>query len=295
MPVLNIFEWIAWDRFLAVIAVPETNRIRVTPGHALRPAEADAPAALLHVNLSQPNLAFPNYREWLASYEEIGRPVINGYCASIDKWSVQDACARAGLPQARAARDGEAGEMLIAKSRANYGGLGEGKLDAGLVGDLSPPPWPYPERVQLFRRDELPAPMWDDPRLTVERYVNNPEGKFRRTYVVGEYVGAVTSRSDDVLKSLTQREGSNEFVSVKSAKDRPDDPRDPLYVTYRIAQAMRVDFAAIDLALDDDGVNHPIDVNTTPSWGTGHNPRLLREVGEAMAVLVERGSLWAAG
>jgi len=292
MPVLDIFEWLAWDRFLAVLAVSGANRITVTPGSALRLAEADRPPALLHVNLSQPERAFPNYDEWLASYREAGRPVINGYCASIDKWSVQQACADAGLPYARAPRNGDPGEMLIAKSRANYGGLAEGKVAPELVGDLSPPPWPYPERVQLFRREQVPAGMWDDPRLTIERYICNSEGRFRRAYVVGDYVAVASSRSDDILKTMEQR-GGVDLVSVGSARHLRYDPRDPLSVAYRIAQAMRVDFAALDLAMDEDAVNYPIDVNTTPSWGRDHNPRLIDELTKAMAVLIDRGSLYA--
>jgi hypothetical protein len=292
MPVLDIFEWLAWDRFLAVIAVRDANRITVTPGSALIPAQAGAPAALCHVNLTRPEIAFPNYREWLASYEELGRPVLNGYCSSIDKWSIQEACAGAGLPHVRVGREGDPGEMVIAKTRANYGGLAEEKLDPALVGDLSPPPWPYPQRVQLFRRDEVPAAMWDDPRVAVERYVCNSTGRFRRAYVVGDYVAAATSHSADILKTMEQRNGVD-LVSVKSARDIPYDPRDPLSVAYRVAQAMRVDFAALDLAVDEDDVNHPIDVNTTPSWGRDHNPRLILEVTEAMAVLIERGSLYA--
>lgn len=292
MRVLDIFEWLAWDRFLAVLAVPDANRITVTPGSALIPAEADSPTALLHVNLTWPNIAFPNYREWLASYEEIGRPAINGYCSSIDKWSIQEACAGAGLPHVRAGRDGDPGEMLIAKTRANYGGLAEAKLNPDLVGDLSPPPWPYPQRVQLFRRDEVPAEMWDDRRVTVERYVCNSTGRFRRTYVVGDYVAAATSHSADILKTMEQRDGVD-LVSVRSARDIPYDPRDPISVTYRLAQAMRVDFAALDLAVDEDDVNHPVDVNTTPSFGRDSNPRLIHELAEAMAVLIERGSLHA--
>ena len=292
MPNLDILEWLAWNQFLAVLAVPDANRITVTPGQALPPATANAPAALLHVNLSRPDQAFPNYDDWLGSYEALGRPVINGYCASIDKWSVQAACAEAGLPCVRTGRDGDPGELVIAKSRANYGGLAESKLSADLVGDLSPPPWPYPERVQLFRRDKVPPEMWDDPRLTIERYVSNAQGWFRRTYIVGEYIAAATSRSEGVLKTMAHDDGVD-LVSVKSFRDFSDDPRDPLSVTYRVAQAMRVDFAALDLAMDENGVNHPIDVNTTPSFAGDHNPQFIQEMAEAMAVLVATGSRYA--
>jgi hypothetical protein len=292
MPVLNIFEWSAWDGFLLTHAVPGAHRISIMPGSTLSLAAASAPPAFIHVNLSQPATAFPNYFEWLASYADTNVPVINGYCASIDKWSVQKACTDAGLPHVRTARHGEPDEILIAKSRANYGGLFEGKIAANLVGEIAPPDWPYPQRVQLFRREEVPPAMWDDARLTVERYVSNPAGQFRRSYVVGHYVAAATSFSEQTLKTMDHR-GGVDFISIKSAKDRPYDPRDPLSVTYKIAQAMRVDFAALDLAVDEHGVNHPIDVNTTPSWGEDRNPQLIHELGEAMELLIENGSLYA--
>lgn len=292
MPELDIYEWLAWDRFLAAITVPNARRITITPGFALDLPKPGASPALFHVNLSHPDLAFPNYVEWRASYEEAGRPVINGYCASIDKWSVQQACSGAGLPCVRAAREGDPDEFLITKARANYGGLTEGELSANLVGDLSPPPWPYPERVQLFRRQEVPVAMWDDPRLTIERYVSNAQGLFRRTYVVGDYVAVATARSDAVLKEMNQR-GGVDLISIESASNLPHDDCDPLSVTYRLAQAMRLDFAALDLAVDENGVNHPIDVNTTPSWGRDHNPILIDQLTQAMSVLIIRGSLYA--
>lgn len=292
MPALNIFEWSAWNRFLAVTLMPNAQRVKVTPGFALNLAETVGPASLLHVNLSRPNRAFPNYIEWLDRHRQLGKPVINGYCASIDKWSVQESCARTGLPCVRASQFGDAAEMMIVKSRANYGGLSEKKLSADLVGDLKPSAWSYQQRVQLFRRDQVPSGIWDDSSLTVERYVSNPTGRFRRAYVAGDYVAVATSRADDVLKVMDHSAGVD-LVSDTLGKNLSLDPRDPLSVAYRIAQAMRVDFAAIDLAVDENDINYPIDVNTTPSWGDDHDPRLLRELADAMAILVEKGSLHA--
>jgi hypothetical protein len=59
---------------------------------------------------------------------------------------------------------------------------------------------------------------------------------------------------------------------------------------------MRVDFAAIDLALDEDGLPYPLDLNTTPVWGrrADLNPRLIGELIEAFRPLLAGGSRYSA-
>lgn len=294
MPRLQICEWYAWQRFLITHVVPDAERVTVTPGLELSSSTRLSGPAMIHVNLSRPRTVFPDYERWLAAYEDIGLPVLNGYCPSIDKWAVQDACAAAGLPQVRAAREGDPGEALVIKSRANHCGSFEQKLPPELVGDMWPPPWPYPERVHALSREEVSDAIWDDPRIAVERHISNPEGRFQRAYVAGDYVAVATSSSPGLVKEMDQR-GRVELVSTTAAAARPLDPRDSLSVAFHLAREMRADFAAIDLALDDAGIAHPIDLNTTPAWGleTDLNPRLIAELSDAFRPLTERGSRYA--
>ena len=291
---LQVVEWNAWQRFLITHIVPDAERVTVTPGSGLLPVTRRPAPALVHVNLSRPHEVFPDYDGWLAAYEEIGLPVLNGYVFSIDKWAVQHACAAAGLPEVRASRAGDPDEMLIIKSRANHRGLYEQELPAGMVGDMSPPEWPYPERVHRLARRDVADAIWSDRRIAIERYVSNADGRFQRAYVVGDYVAVATSFSPALVKEMDHRKGV-ELVSTSAASARPLDPRDPLSSAFRLAQAMRADFAALDLALDDDGIVHPIDLNTTPTWGryAELNPRLIGELIDAFRPLTEQGSLYA--
>lgn len=295
MPQLQVFEWFAWQRYLITHVAPGAERLAATPGERLLSLpQRDAPA-LMHVNLSRPRAAFPDYEDWLRRYEDIGLPVLNGYCPSIDKWALHEACAAAGLPQIRAGRDGDPDEMLVLKSRANHIGRYDRLLPAEMIGDMAPPPWPYPERVHKLARRDVPSGMWDDPRIAIERYVGNAAGRFQRAYVAGEYAAVATSASPRLVKEMDHR-GGVDLVSTAAASGRPIGDGDSLAVAFRLAEAMRVDFAAIDLALDEDGLPYPLDLNTTPVWGrrADLNPRLIGELIEAFRPLLAGGSRYSA-
>lgn len=293
MPKLQVFEWFAWERYLITHVAPDAERVPVTPGEALCAVAQRAAPAIVHVNLSRPRTVFPDYEEWLRRYEELGLPVLNGYCPSIDKWAVQEACASAGLPEVRAGRGGDPGEMLIIKSRANHIGRYDRLLPAEMIGDMAPPPWPYPERVHRLARRDVPDALWNDRRIAIERYIGNAQGRFQRAYIAGDYAAVATSTSPKLVKEMDHR-GGVDLVSTAAARERPVDPRDSLSIAVRLAEAMRVDFAALDLALDDAGAAYPIDLNTTPVWGKAPalNPRLIGELIEAFGSLLANGSLY---
>jgi hypothetical protein len=293
---LHVYEWGGWNKFLITHAVPAAKRVEVTPGSLLCSFGLQTMPAMLHVNLSRPETIFPDYKQWLAVHEETGRPVLNGYCVSLDKWATQEACAAAGLRHVRASAEGDPDEVLILKSRANHCGMHEGLLPADLAGDMAPPPWPYPERIHRLKRKEIAAEIWDNRQLTVERYISNRQGRFHRAYVVGEYVAVATSTSPQLVKEMSH-DGGVELISTMAAASRPLDHKDPIAAAYQLARAMRVDFAALDLAIDEDEMVYPIDLNTTPHWGKSAtlNPRLIKEMRDAFEPLIVKGSQYSTG
>jgi len=292
---LDVFEWCAWEAFLITHVLPDATRISVIPGTPLPEPDDRSGAAMIHVNLSQPGRAFPGFANWIARHEAIGRPVINGYFDSIDKWAVQDACRRAGLPVTRAVQDGDPEEMLIIKARANHYGRFERYLASDMVGDMAPPPWPYPERVHRLSRAEVPLEVWSDPRITVERYISNREDRFMRAYVTGDFVAVAISQAAGLVKEMDQKLPI-QMLSTQSGSMQTFDPCDPLAVAHRLARTMRVDFGALDLAVDDGGIVYPIDINTTPAWGIepNLNPGLLSDLHRALSALTETGSRYCA-
>ena len=290
---LQVVEWSAWDRFLIRHVAPDAVRLPVEPGAPLGNLGDVAAPALLHVNLSRPGSVFPDMDRWLQRFAAAGCRVLNGYCASIDKRAVQDACRAAGLPVVRAARDGDAHEQLIVKTRANHRGLFERDLPAGLAGELCAPLWPYPERVHRLRRADVPDALWRDPAVVVERYVDNRDGRFQRAYVVGDWIALATSWSPVLVKEMDHHLPVA-IEMAAGAATRALYMRDAATVAARLARAMRVDFGAIDLALDDAGVAHPIDVNLTPWWGGEIlSPDLIDAIGAALVSLTQTGSRYA--
>lgn len=291
MAILQVFEWCAWDGFLITHVMPTAQRIPVAPTLLLPGADEFDGTPLLHINLTQPGRAFRNFDAWLTGFERAARPVLNGYFGSIDKWAIQAACKAQGLPDVRADRGGNPAELLVMKARANHYGRHERSLSAAIVGDMAPPPWPYPERVHCLPRSAIPITAWDDPRMTIERYISNRDDCFIRAYVAGDYVAAVTSHATGLVKEMDQTKAVG-TISSFAGHERTFDCRDPLFVAHRLAQAMRVDFGALDLAVDDDGLLHAIDLNTTPAWGfeSNLNPRLISELGDAVAGLAQVGS-----
>ena len=288
----SVVEWSAWDGFLVRHALPAARRVPVRPNRPLKGEGSFGAPQLFHINLTRPRLAFPDLDEWLARAAEQGPAVCNGYCDSIDKWAVQAACVAAGLPVTRAAPAGDPDEPLVVKMRANHWGKHDRLLDSAQLGALAPPPWPYPERIRVLLRSRMDPAVWKTPGLTVERFVSNPAGSFHRAYVVGRYVAAATSRADGHVKEMDHRPGV-EFRSSFDATSLPAADRDPLSVAFRLAREMRADYAAIDLAIDSDGIAHAIDLNTTPWWGDDTNPRLTDELATAFAILAQTGSLYA--
>lgn len=286
---LRIFEWSAWGGFLINSLVPDATRVSVKPGSTLCDVGAPDAPTMIHVNLSRPRDVFPDFDLWLNECAQSGYPPLNGYCVSIDKWALQAACAACGLPGVRALPEGHPDEMLLLKARANHSGEYERLLDPELFGDLAPPPWPYPERVHVSPRHAVPDFMWKDARIAVERFVSNPAGRFHRAYIAGEYVAVATSHSPGVMKEMDHSRGI-EFRSVRNASLVADDDHDPVSVVYRTARAMKIDFAALDLAVDDKGVVYAIDLNATPWWGLDENPQLIDEMGAAFTSLVSSGS-----
>ncbi len=291
---LQVFEWGGWHKFLITHAAPGSQRVEVSPGAMLCSHADRSRPAMVHVNLSRPQTIFPDYEDWLRVYEDAGRPVLNGYCDSLDKWATQSACAKAGILEVRATPEGDPEETLLIKSRANHRGLHEGLLPSEVAGDMAPPDWPYPERVHTLKRKEIPDRIWANRQLTVERYITNSADRFHRAYVVGEYVAVATSVSTKLVKEMSHEHGV-ELVSTPSAASLPLDNKEPISVAFALAEAMRVDFAALDLAIDDQGFVYAIDLNTTPHWGESAdlNARLINEMRGAFESLTQSGSRFA--
>lgn len=286
----TVLEWGAWGGFLVNHVLPDARRLVAWPGEGLH-ASADGPL-LCHINRTRPRTAYPDLEAWCAARAERGFPPCNGYCTTIDKWAVQEACGRLSLPLARAVPGGDPDERLAVKARANHGGKHDDSAERPPVGLPSPPGWPYPGRIWVLPRREVPDAAWKHAAIAIERFITNRTGTFHRAYVAGRYVGAATSRSQRTMKEMLHRT-SDGFRSCADGAALSDDDRDPLSVAFRLAQGMCADFAAIDLAVDDEGTAFAVDVNTTPWWGDDSNSQLISGLRDAFAALAQTGSLYS--
>jgi glutathione synthase/RimK-type ligase-like ATP-grasp enzyme len=134
--------------------------------------------------------------------------------------------------------------------------------------------WTAPERVIVARRRNVDPQVWAASSLTVERFINNPAGRFHRAYLLGDRVAVATSHASNPFKDMVHNQDTA-LATTEAAHLRASSLQDPIHVAQRIATAMEIDYAAIDLMEDEAGVIYPVDVNTTPYWGDLSNPALI--------------------
>jgi len=286
-------EWNAWSGFLIQQICPDAYVQSIQlgdPAISLLNRVQDSHRVLLfHINLTFLERAMSGREQLRLALVERGVCPLNMRVESIDKWSVQSACARAALPVCRASRLGNPEELLVVKSRANHAGHAECEADPFYRNFLAIE-FETEERIRIVRRKDVAAETWDSATLTVERYIANREGRFHRTYVFGDQVAVATSRSDKQLREMWQKDGVD-LITCDKASSRPLSAFDPISVTSRLAREMHLEYGALDLMVDDTGLIYPVDVNVTTWWGPDENRDLIEFLRRAAAEFREFPSL----
>jgi glutathione synthase/RimK-type ligase-like ATP-grasp enzyme len=127
---------------------------------------------------------------------------------------------------------------------------------------------------------------WRDERLCIERYILNKESLFFRVYILLDKLVVSSLMSDQLVKrpdtGLPRR---NFLFSRRATLEGPRSrlPAELLHSVSVFQKALRLDYGAIDLVMDDSGHVYIVDVNPTPFWGTENQPEVTAHLSEALA------------
>jgi hypothetical protein len=236
-----------------------------------------------HLNLTQ-TASFPHDRSELCrALLRAGIATVNADVTNISKAFIQAACRRLGLPATEAPPEGDPDEMLIVKTNLNYGGLGERSLGVGdlrMLGRGASECAIDAKSYKILKRRDVAHSEWNDPALFIERFVRNCADRFCRAYIFGEHFVISEVVDPSVLKKMPAGiERSNFFFRFDQNGCEPMGASSARLTSLarqirRFAESLRIDFAALDVVIDDDDRSYIIDVNTTPSWGVGMGPEV---------------------
>jgi hypothetical protein len=242
----------------------------------LRLVPPSADAFLFHIDATF-SANFPLCRSTLIeALESRGIRMINGDATDISKNAIQRHCHDLGLNTAAATRSGDSDEMLIVKSDHNFAGWGEKLLTrrqrrlliAGEISSVVRHELDY----KVLRRRQIPEAWWTDPGLVVQKFIENVQDRYFKVYIALDRL-AVSDITDPArIKKASL--GTNRIHSlfttgpegIRVVQKGSEFPEAVLCDAVRLASRMGVDFACIDVVMDDSSNAYIIDVNTTPGF-----------------------------
>lgn len=293
-----VYEWQAWRGYMLSKLIPEALCIAANPRHRLEevldacPANLDAFA--FHLNCTRTD-RFPECRfELIDTLLTRGVPVLNGHVVDIGKRSLQEVCRYLGLPHtAVTAEVGQPDELLIVKSNLNYGGFGERRMsvaDRDFLGIELPPPWMHNhDSYQLLKRHQIPKICWHDTTLAIERFVTNSHQRKHRVYFAGyNCIVSTYSDPDPIKRYREEHTRQDHLVSEQTlaAAEYPALPISLQIATTRLRRQLRMDFGAIDIVEDEDGLCYVVDVNST-TFGRSLSPSHCEYLAHGLTNLIE--------
>jgi hypothetical protein len=289
-----IYDWSScWNDTLIRNIAPRARRI-----HAVMEENPQALAArlprrartvLVHLDITDNTPFIADPAEFIRVLAQHDVSVLNGNARDIRKRTVQSCCENHGLPSVTAVIAGDPDEMLIVKTDLNTGGTREQRLSDAQKGRFGLPVsisrLKGPDGYYIARRAELGADVWNDPDLVVQRFVQNPLGRFFRIYVainavvISEaYAGSPIKRIGNVVRRHNHwlwREGE---ILKASSGNNSKLPAALLQTAGVFMDRFHLDYGAIDVVESERGDFYVIDVNKTPFWDNEHQPGLLKHL-----------------
>lgn len=279
----TIFEWSAWEGFLASQLFPKCSRVGIDPFSDREwdkcVAALDATdAVLFQINLAQTKLAPPFRQRLHALLGERRICALNADVTDLRKRVLQGSLRRYGLRSTLAKLHGAPDELLIVKTDLNHGGLHERKVDPSRLRSLGldlPPSLEIDAKsYPLLMRKDIPDDWYRDGGLIFERYIGNTRERFHRAYVCGEHVIVCQAHAAGHIKKLQHDSRDinyfffrDEFAGGRIPLDCDGlEPLDTLSQLGAFLEIMAVDYAAIDI-VNDGTAAYIVDINTTPWAG----------------------------
>jgi hypothetical protein len=277
-----VLEWRAWEGFLLThVLGDDAERIEVDPFRELPSEEFDRicdsfATVCFQINLSVRGRLPLRIRDLTNRFVERGVFVVNGFVQDIRKSTLQKHLETIGLNSVRVTPSGSSHEVLIVKTDLNYGGDLERHLPpesiaaAGFEHLISPEiKGAYYYKTVL--RQMLPAEIWHDPAIMIEKYIDNAENSFYRVYFSGERVIIVKAFAARIIKKLSNDPRDTNYVTdlehLKAGTDKLELSGELKRDLVTFLEQSAVEFGCLDIVHDGNDNHYIIDLNLTPYAG----------------------------
>lgn len=277
-----VLEWLAWDGFLlAHVLGDDAERIEVDPFRELPPEEFDRicdsfSTVCFQINLSVRSRLPLRIRDLTNRFVERGVFVVNGFVQDIRKSTLQTHLGMIGLNSVKVTASGPSHEVLIVKTDLNFGGEPERQLPLERIAasgydHLISPNIRGAYQYKTVLREMLPAEIWNDPSVTIEKYVSNAEDSFYRVYFSGERVIIVKAFAPGVIKKLSTDPRDTNYVTdlehLKAGTDELEISETLKRDLVTFLEQSAIEFGCLDIMHDGNDNHYIVDLNLTPYAG----------------------------
>jgi hypothetical protein len=299
-----VLEWRAWEGFLLThVLGNDAERIEVDPFRELPSEQFDRicdsfKTVCFQINLSVRGRLPLRIRDLTNRFVERGISVVNGFVQDIRKSTLQTHLQAIGLPSVKVTPEGPSHEVLFVKTDLNYGGdlerwLPPESIAAAGFENLVSPDIKGAYYYKTVIRNMLSEEIWNDPAITIEKYISNTENSFYRVYFSGERVVIVKAFSPGVIKKLSNDPRDTNYVSdlehLKAGKDRIELSAKLKGDIVTFLEQSPIEFGCLDIMHDGHDNYYIVDLNLTPYAGRNSiDPFLIKFLRFGIANLSQR-------
>ena len=277
-----VLEWRAWEGFLLThVLGDDAERIEVDPFRELPSEQLDRicdsfTTVCFQINLSVRTRLPLRIRDLTNRFVERGVFVVNGFVQDIRKSTLQTHLETIGLASVKVTPSGSSHEVLFVKTDLNYGGdlerwLPPESIAAAGFEHLVSPDIKGAYYYKTVLREMLPAEIWNDPAIMIEKYIANTENSFYRVYFSGERVIIVKAFSPGVIKKLSNDRRDTNYVSdlehLKAGTDELGLSEKLKRNLVTFLEQSAVEFGCLDIVHDGNDNFYIVDLNLTPYAG----------------------------
>jgi hypothetical protein len=292
-PTLSVYDWSEWDGFVIPAVWPRAKKIAAKFGESPEQIASRVPessrAFLLHLDISDHAAFLEDGAALVEALQGRDVTVLNALMPDIRKRTIQKSCREFGLLSPTPSRDGDDRELLIIKTDFNSAGEREHLLSKRQQTKFNLTPHAGrirgPRDYYVMRRGEIPAEVWSDRTLIVQRYIKNRANRFYRIYAALDAIVVSEACSDKDIKRIgAVKSRFNYFLWRKQDRIFGDPnvisqlPEDLLRDAGIFLHRFKMDFGAIDIVESEDRQFYIIDANKTPHWGDEVQPGLIEHL-----------------
>ena len=286
---LVVYHWRGFEGFLIQKIAPRAMALEAHPEDSVQDVLENLPdhpgVFLFQLNCSITR-NFPPCRDALKlALIASGWILCNEDVEDITKRSLQRVLLEHGCNSVSIQRHGPLNELVVIKSNYNWGGSKEKELSEAQRHQLDVTHIPREGMDQksylAWPRRKVAKTSWDDPSLTIERYVGNRKKIYYRISVAGTRLHLVELANPHRIKKVAKSRVLDHFEVDLRSGPWLSHPRANRVLAEAVStiRLLRLDFGSIDVVIDDDGNPYVIDVNITP-WFNKHThfPELLHHL-----------------